>query len=112
MLARLRHLVVAAIAISPVTVDMPHGCMWSEASAQYLQCDPVVLNYYRSSQYTGSQVVPRSQPPSCATPTCVLRGACISEVKFDFGLQRQSTVDPNGCLLRICTNPTGPGRGR
>jgi hypothetical protein len=105
MFERLRWLLVAAIVVSPLTVDVRHGLTWSEASAQYLQCDPVVLNYFRSNQYTGSQTIPRSPPPPCVTPTCVLRGACISEIRLEYGLQTQSKLNPNGCLLRICTRP-------
>src|ERR1700753_3788386 len=55
MFARLRWLLALAIVVSPVAVDLRHGLTWSEASAQYLQCDPVVWNYYRSNYYTGSQ---------------------------------------------------------
>ena len=112
MFERLRWLLVAAIVASPLTVDTRHRLVWSEASAQYLQCDPVVLNYFRSNQYTGSQVIPRSPPPSCVTPTCVLRGACISEIRLEYGLQTQSKLNPNGCLLRICTRPGVVGSGR
>ena len=42
MFERLRWLVVAAIVVSSMTVDIRHGLTWSEASVQYLQCDPVV----------------------------------------------------------------------
>lgn len=105
MFERLRWLLVAAIVMAPVTVDLRQGFAWSQASAQYLQCDPVVLNYFRSNQYTGSQIIPRSPPPSCVTPTCVLRGACISEIRLEYGLQTQSKLSPNGCLLQICTRP-------
>ena len=112
MFGRLRWLLVAAIVVSPVTVDMRRGVSWSEASAQYLQCDPVVLNYFRSNQYTGSQVLPRSPPPTCIAPTCVVWGACISEVRLEYGLQVQSRLNPKGCLLRICTygRPVGFAR--
>ena len=113
MFGRFRSLLVAAIVVSPVTVDLRHGFSWSEASAQYLNCDPIVLKYYRFNQYTGSQVMFRSPPPTCVTPTCVRWGACISEVRLEFGLPRQSNLDPNGCLLRICTaKPTAPWAGR
>jgi hypothetical protein len=115
MFGRLRWLlVVTAIVLAPVTIDLRHGVNWSNASAQYLQCDPLVLNYYRSNQYVGTQVMPRSPPPSCLAPTCVLWGACISEVKLDYGLQRESKLNPRGCLLRICTygKPVGAGLGR
>ena len=103
MFERRRWLLIVAIVVSPVTVDLRHGLARSQASAQYLQCDPVVLNYFRSNQYSGSQIIPRSPPPPCVTPTCVLRGACISEIKLEYGLQTQSKLNPNGCLLRICT---------
>ena len=112
MFERLRWLLVAAIVVSPVTADIRQGFKLSAASAQYLQCDPVVLNYFRSSQYTGTQVIPRSPPPPCVTPTCILRGACISEVRLEYGLQTQSKLNPNGCLLRICTRPGAAGHGR
>jgi hypothetical protein len=112
MFERLRWLLVLAIVVSPVAVDMRHGLTWSEASAQYLQCDPVVWNYFRSNQYTGSQIIPRTPPPNCATPTCVLRGACISEIRFEYGFQRESKLNPNGCLLRICTRPGVTWYGR
>jgi hypothetical protein len=110
MFERLSWLLVAVIVVSPMTVDIRHGLTWSEASAQYLQCDPVVLNYFRSGNYTGTQIIPRSPPPSCATPTCVQRGACISEIRLEYGFQTQSKLNPNGCLLRICTWPGVTGR--
>jgi hypothetical protein len=40
MFGRLRWLIAAAIVVSPVTVDLRRGFNWSEASAQYLNCDP------------------------------------------------------------------------
>jgi hypothetical protein len=103
MFGRLRWLLVAAIVVAPVTVDWRRGFAWSEASAQYLDCDPVVLNYYTLGRYVGSQVMPRSPPPNCIAPTCVRWGACISEVRIVFGSLPQSKLNPNGCLLRICT---------
>ena len=103
MFGRLRWLLVAAIAVSPVTVDLRDGFTWSEASAQYLDCDPVVLKYYYSNQYIGSQIRFRVPPPTCLAPTCVRWGACISEATFDYGFPRQRKLNPNGCLLRICT---------
>ena len=112
MFERLRWLLVAAIVVLPLTIDIRHGLTPLAASAQYLQCDPVVLNYFRSNQYTGTQVIPRSPPPPCVTPTCVLRGACISEIKLEYGLQTQSKLNPNGCLLRICTRPNVVGYSR
>ncbi|MFZ0123557.1 MAG: hypothetical protein WAL48_05135, partial [Xanthobacteraceae bacterium] len=65
MFGRLHWLLIAAIVVSPVTVDLRHGFTWSEVSAQdiwSLNCDPVVLNYYSFNQYIGSQVMPRSPP--------------------------------------------------
>jgi hypothetical protein len=116
MFGRLRWLLVAAIVVSPVTVDSRHGFAWSEAFAQdiwSLDCDPVVLNYYNSNQYVGSQIIPRSPPPTCVAPTCVRWGACISEVRLAYGLVVQRKLNPNGCLLRICTAGSyrahGPG---
>jgi hypothetical protein len=103
MFERLSWLLVAAIVVSPVKVDIRHGFTWSDASAQYLQCDPLVLNYYSFNRYVGTQVIPRTPPPNCVAPTCVLRGACICEVRLDAGLQTQSKLNPEGCLLRICT---------
>jgi hypothetical protein len=103
MFERLRWLLIGAIAVSPVTVDMRYGFKWSEAFAQYLQCDPLVLNYYTFNQYAGTQITPRSPPPACLAPTCVAWGACISEARLDAGLQTQSKLNPKGCLLRICT---------
>ena len=107
MCGRLRWLIVAAIAVSPVTVDLRRAFTWSEASAQdiwTLNCDPVLLNYYSFNQFIGSEVKFRSPPPSCVAPTCVRWGACISEVRLDFGLFPQRKLNPNGCLLRICTS--------
>ena len=49
MFERLRWLLVLAIVVSPVAVDMRHGLTWSDASAQYLRCDPVVWNYFSSN---------------------------------------------------------------
>jgi hypothetical protein len=101
----LRWLLVAAIAVASVTVDLRRGFTWSEASAQdiwTLNCDPVVLNFYSFNRFVGSQVRFRTPPPNCAAPTCVLWGACISEVRLDNGLLPQSKLNPNGCLLRIC----------
>ena len=99
MFGRLRWLLAAAIVVAPVTVDWPHGFAWSQASAQYLYCDPVVLNYYTLGRYVGSQVIPRSPPPNCIVPTCVRWGACISEVRINFGSLPQSKLNPNGCLF-------------
>jgi hypothetical protein len=113
MFGRLRWLLVAAIVVSPVAVDLRHGFTWSEASAQYLNCDPVVLKYYSFNQYIGSQVTFRIPPPTCVAPACVRWGACISEVRLGYGLPTQSRLDPNGCLLRICTaTPIVPWFGR
>jgi hypothetical protein len=103
MFKKLRWLLVAAIVSSPVTFDIRHGLIQSEASAQYLQCDPLVLNYYSLNRYVGTQVLPRTPPPNCIVPTCVQWGACISEIRLDAGLQRRSKLNPKGCLLRICT---------
>ena len=106
MFGRLHWLLIAAIVVSPVTGDLRHGFTWSEVSAQdiwSLNCDPFVLNYYSFNQYIGSQVMPRSPPPSCVAPTCVRWGACISEVRIAYGSLVQSKLNPNGCLLRICT---------
>ena len=86
MLGRLRWLLVAAIVAVPVTVDLRPGFTWSEASAQGVwpvNCDPLVLNYYYFNRFVGSQVRFRTPPPNCAAPTCVLWGACISEVRLD-----------------------------
>jgi hypothetical protein len=102
MFGRLRWLLVAAIVLSPLTVDLRHGFTWSQASAQYLDCDPIVLKYYYSNQYMGSQIRFRVPPPNCAAPTCIRWGACKSEVTFDYGFPRQSKINPNGCLLRVC----------
>ena len=66
MCGRLRWLIVAAIAVSPVTVDLRRAFTWSEASAQdiwTLNCDPVLLNYYNFNQFIGSEVKFRSPPP-------------------------------------------------
>ena len=44
MFGRLHWLLIAAIVVSPVTVDLRHGFTWSEVSAQdiwSLNCDPV-----------------------------------------------------------------------
>jgi hypothetical protein len=113
MFGGLRWLLVAAIVVSPVAVDLRYGFTWSEAAGQYLNCDPVVLKYYSSNQYIGPQVVFRSPPPNCVRPTCVRWGVCVSEVRLDFGLPRQSKLDPNGCLLRICTaTAIAPWSGR
>ncbi len=103
MFNRLRWLLVAAIVGSPVALDIHHGLAWSEASAQYLQCDPLVLNYFSFNHYVGTQVMPRTPPPNCILPTCIQWGACTSEIRLDAGLQTQSKLNPNGCLLRICT---------
>jgi hypothetical protein len=103
MFGRLCWLLVAAIVVAPVTVDLRQGFARPEPSAQYLDCDPVVVNYYTLNRYVGSQVMPRSPPPSCVAPTCVRRGACISEVRIDYGSLPQSKLNPTGCLLRICT---------
>jgi len=103
MFGRLRWLLIAAIVTSPVGLDLRHGFSWSQASAQYLNCDPVVLKYYSFNQYIGSQVTFRPPPPTCVAPACVRWGACISEARFDYGLPTQSKINPNGCLLRICT---------
>jgi hypothetical protein len=114
MFGVLRWLLLAAILVSPVTVDLRRGFTWSEASAQdipgILNCDPVVLNYYSFNQFIGSQVMFHSPPPSCVTPTCVRWGACVSEVRLDFGLLQQSKLNPRGCLLRICTPRTAVPR--
>jgi hypothetical protein len=115
MFGCLRWLLVGAIVVSPVTVDLRRGFTWSEASAQdiwSLNCDPVVLNYYSFNRFNGSQVRFRSPPPSCVAPTCVLWGACISEVRLDFGLLPQSKLNPNGCLLRICRSRPAVWFGR
>ena len=104
MFGRLRWLLVGAIVISPVTVDLRRGFTWSEASAQYLNCAPIVLNYYSFNQFIGSVVRFRSPPPTCVTPTCVRWGACISEARLDFGLFQQNKLNPQGCLLRVCTS--------
>src|SRR5262249_38764497 len=116
MFGRLRWLLVVALVVSPVTIELRHGFTWSEASAQdiwSLNCDPVVLNYYTLNRYVGSQVVFRTPPPSCAAPTCVRWGACISEVRINDGLFPQSKLNPRGCLLRICTfRPVVPLVGR
>jgi len=117
MFVRLRWLLVAAIVVSPVTVDLRRAFTWSEASAQdvwTLNCDPVVFNYYGfNQQFIGSQVMFRSPPPSCPTPTCVRWGACFSEVRLSFGLPPQRQFNPKGCLLRLCTPPTAvPPIGR
>src|SRR5262245_13185892 len=114
---RLRWLLFAAIVLSPVAVDLRHGFTWSEASAQYLNyylnCDPIVLKYYRFSQYIGQQVTFRSPPPNCVRPTCVRWGACVSALRLNYGLPAQCKLDPNGCLLRICTaTPIVPWFGR
>jgi hypothetical protein len=106
MFARLRWLIVAAIALSPATVDLRRAFTWSQASAQNiwtLNCYPVVLNYYSFNQFVGSELRFRSPPPSCVAPTCVRWGACISEVRLDYGLLPQNKLNLNGCLLRICT---------
>jgi hypothetical protein len=110
MFGWLRWLLVAAILVSPVTLDLRHGFVWSEASAQYLDCDPLILKYYSANQYIGSQIRFRVPPPTCLAPTCVRWGACISEVRIESGFQRQSRLDPNGCLLRICTHGRWFGR--
>ena len=102
MFGHLRWLIVAAIAVLPLTVDLRGAFSWSEASAQELNCDPVVLKYYYSNQLIGSEVRFRSPPPNCVAPTCVRWGACISEVRL-YGLLSQNKLNPNGCLLRICT---------
>src|SRR5262245_5859497 len=109
MFVGLRWLLVAAIVVSPVTLDLRRTFTWSEASAQgilTLNCDPVVFNYYSFDRFIGSQVMFRSPPPSCLTPTCVRWGACFSEVRLSFGLPPQRRFNPNGCLLRICTPQT------
>ena len=115
MFGCLRWLLAAAIALSPVTVDLRRGFTWSDASAQdiwSLNCDPVVLNYYSFNRFVGSQVRFRTPPPNCVAPTCVLWGACISEVRLDAGLLQQSKFNPNGCLLRVCTSRPAPWFGR
>jgi hypothetical protein len=97
MFGCLRWLLVGAIAVLPVTVDLRRGFTWSEASAQdiwSLNCDPVVLNYYSFNRFVGSQVRFRTPPPNCVAPTCVLWGACISEVRLDNGLLPQSKLNP------------------
>src|SRR6185436_14676351 len=99
MFGGLRWLLVAAIVVSPMTVDLRHGFAWSGASAQYLDCDPLVLKYYYSNHYIGSQIRFRTPPPNCIAPTCIRWGACLSEVTFDYGFPRQSKLDPNGYLL-------------
>jgi len=71
MFGCLRWLLVAAIAVSPVTVDLRRGFTWSDASAQdiwTLNCDPVVLNYYSFNRFVGSQVRFRTPPPNCVCP--------------------------------------------
>jgi hypothetical protein len=106
MFGRLRWLLVAAIVVSPVSVELRRGFTWSEASAQdigSLNCDPVVVNYYSFDRFVGSVVKFRSPPPTCVAPTCVAWGACISEVRLDFGLLQQNKLNPRGCLLRVCT---------
>jgi len=113
MFGRLRWLIAAAIVVSPVTVDLRRGFNWSEASAQYLNCDPVVLNYYSFDRFIGSVVRFRSPPPACGAPACIRWGACVSEVRLDFGLLQQNKLNPNGCLLRVCTSrPAVPWFGR
>jgi hypothetical protein len=106
MSVRMGWLLVAAIVVSPVAVDLRRAFTWTEASAQdlgTLNCDPVVFNYYSTDRFIGSQVVFRSPPPTCLTPTCVRWGACFSEVRLGFGVPPQRKFNPNGCLLRICT---------
>ena len=116
MFGCLRWLLVGAIAVLPVTVDLRRGFTWSEASAQdiwSLNCDPVVLNYYSFDRFVGSQVRFRSPPPACGALACVRWGACVSEVRLDFGLLQQNKLNPNGCLLRVCTSrPAVPWFGR
>jgi hypothetical protein len=108
-----RWLLVAAIMVSPVALDLRHGFTWSEASAQYLNCDPIVLKYYSFNQYIGQQVTFRSPPPNCVRPTCVRWGACVSELRLNSGLPAQSKLNLNGCLLQICTaTPIVPWFGR
>jgi hypothetical protein len=104
MFRRLRWLMVAALAVAPAKVDLRHGFTWSEGSAHYLDCDPVVLNYFSFNGYVGSDIRYRVPPPTCVAPTCVRWGACISEVRIDVGVLTQSKLNPNGCLLRICTS--------
>src|SRR5207302_9234331 len=60
----------------------------------YLNCDPVVLNYYSFDRFIGSVVRFRSPPPACGAPACVLWGACVSEVRLDFGLLQQNKFNP------------------
>lgn len=112
-----RWTLLAAIVASPVTVDLRHGFTGAEASAQYLNqylnCDPIVLTYYSFNRYVGQQVTFRSPPPNCVRPTCVRWGACVSELKLNSGLPAQSKLNPNGCLLQICTaTPIAPWFGR
>jgi hypothetical protein len=113
MFGRLRWLLVGAIVVSPVTLDLRRGFTWSEASAQYLNCDPIVLNYYSFNQFIGSVVRFRSPPPTCVAPACAAWGACISEARLDFGLLQQNKLNPQGCLLRVCrSRPAVPLFGR
>ena len=68
MFERLSWLLVAAIVVSPVKVDIRRGFTWSEASAQYLQCDALVLNYYSFNWYVGTQVMPRTPRQTVSRP--------------------------------------------
>jgi hypothetical protein len=114
MFGCLRWLLIAAIVVLPVTADLRQGFTWSEASAQYHpNCDPLLMNYYYFNRFIGSQVRFRSPAPNCVAPRCVLWGACISEVRLDYGLLQQDKLNPKGCLLRICTGgPAVPRLGR
>lgn len=112
MFGRLRWLLVAAIVLSPATVDWRRGYTWSEASAQYVPCDPVVVNYFSFDRFVGSVVRFRTPPPACGVPACILWGACVSEIRLDYGLLQQNKLNPNGCLLRVCTSRPASWLGR
>ena len=112
MFGGVRWLLAAAIVVSPVTVDLGRGVNWSVASAQYVPCDPVVVKYFSSDRFVGSVVRFRTPPPACGAPACILRGACVSEIRLDYGLLQQNKLNPNGCLLRVCTSRPASWFGR
>jgi hypothetical protein len=117
MLGRLRVLLILGLVVSPVTADLRHGFLWSEASAEktyspfvlpllnwfYPQC---TFGYYKSYDASGKfGSVSWADKYGCRTQ-CVRHDWCISEEAWwpgdDWFTPTKITY---GCVQTICITP-------
>lgn len=114
MVGRLRVLLMAGLVVLPVTADLQHGFVWSEASAQkkrlnlevFPWCSFIKVHWYKFGVWYTSGYATDIPERYCVRAQCLSRGWCVSEVKMDCTPGCSPVANLNltqDCIERRCT---------